>query len=231
MNAPYMGKFRVSQIYKGATHDGLDLVGIDSKEIHSTVNGTVIYAGWENAANHAQGFGLYVKIHRDGTNDIYYFGHLSEIRVKKGDTVSITDVIGIEGYTGHCIPAGVGGSHCHYCCRVGGVKGQQKNISEISGIPNAKGTYSDGYAPETAQAAAAPDACPYTIHDAIVRYGTRGDAVRWVQWMLTRAGYACGVVDGIAGAKTCTAIRAFQRDHGLTVDGICGKMTRAALIG
>ena len=38
MNSPYMGKFRVSQIYKGALHDGLDLVGVDSKLIHSTVN-------------------------------------------------------------------------------------------------------------------------------------------------------------------------------------------------
>lgn len=34
MNSPYNGKFRVSQIYKGAAHDGLDLVGIDSKESH-----------------------------------------------------------------------------------------------------------------------------------------------------------------------------------------------------
>lgn len=29
MNAPYMGKFRVSQIYKGEPHDGLDLVTAD----------------------------------------------------------------------------------------------------------------------------------------------------------------------------------------------------------
>ena len=41
MNSPYNGKFRVSQQYKGTAHDGLDLVGIDSKEIHSTVNGVV----------------------------------------------------------------------------------------------------------------------------------------------------------------------------------------------
>ena len=46
MNSPYMGRFTVTQAYSSA-HDGLDLVGLDSKQIHSTVNGTVIHAGWE----------------------------------------------------------------------------------------------------------------------------------------------------------------------------------------
>ncbi len=55
MNSPYMGKFRVTQAYKGdSVHDGLDLVGIDSKEIHATASGTVHYAGWENSADHFQ---------------------------------------------------------------------------------------------------------------------------------------------------------------------------------
>ena len=52
MNSPYNGKFKVSQQFKGSLHDGLDLVGIDSKEVHSTVNGVVEKAGWENALNH-----------------------------------------------------------------------------------------------------------------------------------------------------------------------------------
>lgn len=140
MNSPYMGKFRVSQCYKGAAHDGLDLVGIDSKEIHSTVHGTVLYAGWENNANHAQGFGKYVKIRKTGSDEVYYFGHLSELHVRTGDEVRITDVIGIEGSTGRST-----GSHCHYCVRRGGVKGQHADICAISKIPNIKGTYTDGY--------------------------------------------------------------------------------------
>ena len=37
MNSPYMGDFKVTQEYKGNDHDGLDLIGIASKEIHSTV--------------------------------------------------------------------------------------------------------------------------------------------------------------------------------------------------
>ena len=47
MNSPYMGRFQITQAFT-SEHDGLDLVGQDSKQIHSTVNGTVIHAGWEN---------------------------------------------------------------------------------------------------------------------------------------------------------------------------------------
>ncbi|MDE6797964.1 MAG: hypothetical protein K2J36_08155 [Ruminococcus sp.] len=68
MNSPYMGKFQVTQEFKGQAHDGLDLVGLDIKEIHSTVNGTVHYAGWENPANHSQGFGQYLCIRSTGGN-------------------------------------------------------------------------------------------------------------------------------------------------------------------
>lgn len=46
MNSPYMGDFRVTQAFKGAQHDGLDLVGLDSKEIHATATGEVVFANW-----------------------------------------------------------------------------------------------------------------------------------------------------------------------------------------
>lgn len=139
MNSPYMGNFKVTQEYKGATHDGLDLVGQDSKNIHSTVNGVVEFAGWENPGNHSQGFGQYVKIVDSATGYGFYFGHLSSIKVKAGDKVKITDVIGVEGSTGNST-----GSHCHYCIRKNG-KGTHIDVSEFSGIPNKIGVYNDGY--------------------------------------------------------------------------------------
>lgn len=140
MNSPYNGKFRVSQIFKGAAHDGLDLVGVDSKEVHSTVNGIVEKAGWENPANKKQGFGLYVRIRKNDSVDKYYFGHLSEVKVSAGQAVRIGDVIGIEGSTGKST-----GSHCHYCVRGNGSRSQIRDINTISGIPNKLGTYDDGY--------------------------------------------------------------------------------------
>ena len=140
MNSPYMGKFQVTQEFKGADHDGLDLVGLHDKEIHATVTGTVRYAGWENSKNHKQGFGQYVCIKSDADGNYYYYGHMSEIKVKTGDKVNCTDVIGIEGDTGYSF-----GSHCHYCVRKNYAKGNFLNVSEISGIPNKLGTYDDGY--------------------------------------------------------------------------------------
>ena len=147
MNAPFCGKFRVSQQYKPGDHDGLDLVGIDSKEIHATVSGTVHYAGWENDNKHSQGFGQYACIR--GTDGLfYYYGQMSALKVKTGDLVTCTDVIGIEGSTGQST-----GSHCHYEIRGGFFKGAKVyDVCSKSGIPNVLGgVYDDGYRPGTAK--------------------------------------------------------------------------------
>ena len=98
MLSPYKGRFRVTQLFSGQ-HDGLDIVGIDSKNIYSTVEGVVEKAGWENVLDRKKGFGLYVRIKKDGSLDKYYFGHLSEVMVKAGDRVSVGSLIGVEGNT------------------------------------------------------------------------------------------------------------------------------------
>lgn len=152
MNSPYEGKFNVTQHFKGAEHDGLDLVGIDSKEIHATAAGKIVHAGWENQADHSQGFGQYVVI-QDSKGRMFHFGHLSEIRCKVGDTVKITDVIGVEGSTGRST-----GSHCHYCVRTSLSPGTFLDVCSISGIPNVEGgPYDDGYRPGQQAAPPAED--------------------------------------------------------------------------
>lgn len=51
-----------------------------------------------------------------------------------------------------------------------------------------------------------------------------------VQRALERLGYEPGPIDGIPGARTRAAVRAFQQDHThLVADGIFGPRTRAAL--
>lgn len=183
MNSPFCGKFRVSQQYKPGIHDGLDLVGIDSKEIHATVSGTVHYAGWENPNVHTQGFGQYVCIR--GTDGLfYYYGHLSQLKVSTGQSVKCTDVIGIEGSTGHST-----GSHCHYEIRGGFFKGAKVyDVCAMSGIPNVQGgTYDDGYRPGNAPAKKEPN-------------------IKAVQSALNAHGYDCGAADGIAGPKTLNAL-------------------------
>jgi murein DD-endopeptidase MepM/ murein hydrolase activator NlpD len=149
MNSPFNGRFRITQKFKGAQHDGLDLVGIDSKEIHATASGQIIFAGWENPSNYKQGFGQYVVI-KAADGKLYHFGHLSEIRCKVGDVVKITDVIGIEGSTGKST-----GSHLHYCVRTSLSPGTYLDVNAISGIPNVEGgVYDDGYRPGAATPAA-----------------------------------------------------------------------------
>ena len=59
--------------------------------------------------------------------------------------------------------------------------------------------------------------------------GSTGSEVTKLQQALNALGYDCGEADGIFGAATEAAVRAFQRDHELTVDGIAGKDTQAAL--
>lgn len=63
----------------------------------------------------------------------------------------------------------------------------------------------------------------------LIRYGCKGDDVKWVQQKLTEAGYLCGPVDGIFGKKTLSAVKNFQGSRGLKPDGIVGPLTRAKL--
>ena len=46
-----------------------------------------------------------------------------------------------------------------------------------------------------------------------------------IQQILKRAGYNPGEIDGILGSQSINAIRNFQRDYGLLVDGIAGPRT------
>lgn len=61
------------------------------------------------------------------------------------------------------------------------------------------------------------------------RYGSRGEEVKQIQTKLKRWGYYYGAVDGVYGSKTVAAVKSFQRKNGLTVDGIAGKNTLAAM--
>ena len=59
----------------------------------------------------------------------------------------------------------------------------------------------------------------------ILRKGSSGEDVRWLQETLTKLGFNPGTADGKFGAKTEAAVSAFQAKYGLTVDGIAGSAT------
>jgi N-acetylmuramoyl-L-alanine amidase len=52
-----------------------------------------------------------------------------------------------------------------------------------------------------------------------------GDDVREIQQRLNRLGFECGYDDGVYGERTASAIRDFQLNVGMTVDGIAGPQT------
>lgn len=64
---------------------------------------------------------------------------------------------------------------------------------------------------------------------ALSQYGSSGDEVKQIQTKLRDWGYYKGNVDGIYGSQTYEAVKTFQRNNGLTADGIAGSKTLAAL--
>lgn len=59
--------------------------------------------------------------------------------------------------------------------------------------------------------------------------GDNGTEVKKLQTNLNYLGYDCGTVDGDFGSKTDAALRRFQKDYKLTVDGKYGVNTKAKL--
>jgi hypothetical protein len=64
-----------------------------------------------------------------------------------------------------------------------------------------------------------------------LRRGSKGAYVKELQTMLVERGYSVGTygIDGDYGRATEAAVKEFQKDAGLTADGICGPKTWAAL--
>lgn len=62
-----------------------------------------------------------------------------------------------------------------------------------------------------------------------IRKGSKGADVTYLQTKLTERGYSLGKVDGDFGTNTENAVKQFQTDNSLTVDGIVGKNTWDAL--
>lgn len=73
----------------------------------------------------------------------------------------------------------------------------------------------------------------HTIQETVayptLRMGDRSDYVRAWQAFLNMSGYPCGLEDGIFGKNTRIAVIDYQRDHGLTPDGIIGPKTWASI--
>ena len=113
-NLPINGNFNVSAFF-GQTgsywkngHKGIDVVG--ESTIYSVCDGTVTYAGYDT------GWGYYVSVMPNGFERVrFILCHLvtGSIKVKKGDKVTRTTVLGKMGQTGNAT-----GVHTHIECRI-----------------------------------------------------------------------------------------------------------------
>ena len=73
--------------------------------------------------------------------------------------------------------------------------------------------------------------CPYSEPASSLQSGSSGDGVKWIQWHLYRLGYLTkeSDIDGDFGPTTLSAVKKYQTDKSLTVDGIVGQGTRTQL--
>ena len=141
----YIGKFKVTspfgwRMLNGVrdNHKGIDVVGIEDKNIRAVVAGTVGRSTMLDKATDTTltwQWGNYVRIDGDDGN-LYYYCHMSKRAVKVGQRVEAGDILGVEGNTGYSF-----GSHCHFEVRKNGIS---INPAPFLGIPNAVGEYTAG---------------------------------------------------------------------------------------
>lgn len=137
MTLPYKGTVRVSSPFGWRTlygervyHKGIDLVGTD-KTVRTVVGGVVGQSTIiTDPASRTSEWGNYVRV--DGEDGrLYYYCHLSQRLVSRGDKVSAGDALGIEGSTGKST-----GSHLHFEVRE---NGKSIDPTPIIGIKNIVG--------------------------------------------------------------------------------------------
>ncbi|MBU8905930.1 C40 family peptidase [Desertibacillus haloalkaliphilus] len=81
------------------------------------------------------------------------------------------------------------------------------------------------------QTDSAPASTEAPISQKLLKAGMNSEAVKDLQRQLTSAGYFSADVTGFFGRVTTSAVKEFQRDNGLTVDGVAGPRTFATLAG
>lgn len=64
---------------------------------------------------------------------------------------------------------------------------------------------------------------------AAYKKGSYGSVVTEIQQKLSNWGYYSGSVDGVYGSRTEEAVKKFQKNNGLTADGVVGSATLSAL--
>lgn len=76
-----------------------------------------------------------------------------------------------------------------------------------------------------------PTGNPYPVPEKSIKLNSKGNGVRWLQYILNEKGGYKLIVDGVAGLLTIGAVMDWQKKHGLEADGIVGPKTKESLLG
>lgn len=190
----------------GRRHGGIDIQGDVGDPVVAVAGGTVVV----RPNNGAAGNTVHIR-HDDGSLSKYF--HLDGFSVRNGQRVEAGQQVGTMGRSGNT-PA-QGDTHLHFEL--------WRDGRQVDPLPQLRGANRD--------AAVSPrPAAPEVLRD-----GTSGASVRELQQQLNQLGYrgADGrpleTTSGKFGPQTEHALRAFQTDRGLKVDGEYGDRSREAL--
>ncbi len=205
------------------SHAGIDIAAPVGTDVVAAFGGVVVsvrtdsYRGdktlWKGAKS-----GNHVLI--KNTDGAYqYYGHLSQVDVREGDTVVHGQKIGAVGDTGN-----VTGPHLHF---------ETWSNSSLNSHFNPRILFqryslTPGSAPAkvTIKPVASKPSAPKYI---TVRKGSGNSTVGKVQVALRKQGYTKQIVDNDFGAQTQANVKDFQKRTGLVQDGIAGPITQKRL--
>ena len=205
-------------------HQGIDIEGRVGDRIESFDPGRVLFSGV------MQGYGQTVVVqHDNGLQSLY--AHMDTRTVREGQRVTADTQVGTMGRSGNT-PRG-GDTHLHFEIREnsnGVVLGGR--AVDPQGYLNAPGQQQRAQPGEPRT-----DAPPRSqaMADGVLKKGDNGPEVSALQQQLNRLGYtgvdgkALETRSGIFGPNTHHAVQAYQRAHGLAVDGEVGRNTANSL--
>jgi murein DD-endopeptidase MepM/ murein hydrolase activator NlpD len=107
---------------KLSMHHGIDFKGLKRSPIQATANANVKFAGWSNS------FGNVVILNH-GNDIMSIYAHLDELKVKTGQKVKKSDIVGLQGSTGRST-----GEHLHYEVRYKGKSINPVNFIELQKV-------------------------------------------------------------------------------------------------
>lgn len=176
--------------------------------VNAPISGTVTFVGGDYGT---------VKI-RDAQGNSHEILHLQSTQVKEGQPIKAGEPIGTMGGRG---PGGAGqyAQHVHY------------QLKDPHGkLISPQDFWDHGKLKETGKGGHSHDA----DHNGVLRQGAKGEEVTALQKELNRLGVRDGQgnplsEDGKFGAHTRDALIAYQKQHGLSADGVAGPATLGKL--